>query len=272
VSDELRWILLGFGALLLAWIYLADKWRTRRSGSPAPASSHTQLEDAAGHPIAVPAAATASPATVPIASGSTNTVPIDWTVPLPEPATERLEAHEPSAPAVSAERRVGERHRRWLPSLGAQADTDTQPVDPARRVSAQEPRKIVTLRLLALPSFEGQDVQAALEAVELQFGKHAIYHRLTAEGHVVFSVASMTEPGSFDIERLAQTRLAGLILYALLPGPLDGPATFTQLLNAATQLQQAIGGDLQDERGVPLTSYRINRIREEVSKFRAGLS
>jgi FtsZ-interacting cell division protein ZipA len=40
-----------------------------------------------------------------------------------------------------------------------------------------------------------------------------------------------------------------------------------ELVACARRLQQSLGGTLQDDRGVPLTVHRIERMRQEVREF-----
>jgi FtsZ-interacting cell division protein ZipA len=42
---------------------------------------------------------------------------------------------------------------------------------------------------------------------------------------------------------------------------------FNELIACSRRLHAALGGTLQDERGVPLTVHRIERIRQEIREF-----
>lgn len=136
---------------------------------------------------------------------------------------------------------------------------------PPKRI---ERRKILALRLAASPHrIDGARLSAALEAEALQHGKYAVYHRLHEDGVSIFSVASMVEPGTFDPETMAQTQYPGVTLFAQLPGPVPGMHALNELVACARRLQQTLGGTLQDDRGVPLTVHRIERLRQEVREF-----
>jgi cell division protein ZipA len=77
----------------------------------------------------------------------------------------------------------------------------------------------------------------------------------------------MLEPGTFDLERMPESQYPGLTLFAQLPGPVPGMHALNELVACAKRLQQALNGTLQDERGVPLTVHRIERLRQEVREF-----
>jgi cell division protein ZipA len=106
-----------------------------------------------------------------------------------------------------------------------------------------------------------------LLAESLQHGKYNIFHRLHGDGSIVFSVASMVEPGAFDLEKMGETLYPGMTMFTQLPGPVPGMHALNELIACARRLQANLGGTLQDERGVPLTVHRIERMRQEVREF-----
>jgi len=136
---------------------------------------------------------------------------------------------------------------------------------PPRRI---ERRKIIALRLAAGPQrLKGADLKSALEAENLQHGKYDVFHRLDTHGAAIFSVASMVEPGTFNLEKMPQESFPGVTLFTQLPAPVAGMLAFNELIACSKRLHAALGGTLQDERGVPLTVHRIERIRQEIREF-----
>jgi len=135
----------------------------------------------------------------------------------------------------------------------------------ARRV---ERRKILSLRIAMAPQrVEGAKLLEALLAESLQHGKYSVFHRLHTDGSILFSVASMVEPGTFDLEKMGETLYPGITMFTQLPGPVPGMHALNELIACARRLQANLGGTLQDERGVPLTVHRIERMRQEVREF-----
>jgi cell division protein ZipA len=135
----------------------------------------------------------------------------------------------------------------------------------ARRI---ERRKILSLRIAMAPQrVEGAKLLEALLAESLQHGKYGIFHRLHTDGSIVFSVASMVEPGTFELEKMGETPYPGITMFTQLPGPVPGMHALNEVIACARRLQTILGGTLQDERGVPLTVHRIERMRQEVREF-----
>jgi cell division protein ZipA len=161
--------------------------------------------------------------------------------------------------------------------LPVQSPNSTAVVTPAPTLSSSdtpaprrspERRKILSLRLSTAPQkIEGAKLQEVLAAELLNHGKYDIFHREHGDGQAIFSVASMVEPGTFDLEKMSETLYPGVTLFAQLPGPVPGMHALNELVACARRLHQSLGGVLQDDRGVPLTVHRIERMRQEVRDF-----
>lgn len=135
---------------------------------------------------------------------------------------------------------------------------------PPRRI---ERRKIISLRLAASAQrYSGEELLEAFAAESLEHGRYDVFHRLH-DGASVFCVASMVEPGTFDLERMAGQNYPGVTLFAQLPGPLPGVHALQDLVTSGKRLQERLGGTLQDDRGVPLTVHRIDKLRQDVVDF-----
>jgi cell division protein ZipA len=141
--------------------------------------------------------------------------------------------------------------------------------DPIERRTAEASRqRIVALRLVASGDFwSGAALREALEAEGLSFGPYSIFHREREDGKSLCYVASMMEPGSFDIDQMDECTYPGVSLFGVVPGPLDGPATFDLVLSVGRGLAERLKGQLQDEQGSTLTAQRILNLREELVHF-----
>jgi cell division protein ZipA len=263
--SELRWILVGFGIVLLAAIYLWGRRGNRAVASedalvrtrPEPSMHSTEstlvraVDESASEPITDDVAALDES---PPSQHATPAAHDTWRGRL-EPTfadapTEEMPVHSSASPQASE----------------AEAPTLSSSEAPqARRV---ERRKILSLRIAMAPQrVEGAKLLEALLAESLQHGKYSIFHRLHTDGSIVFSVASMVEPGTFDLEKVGETLYPGITMFTQLPGPVPGMHALNEVIACARRLQANLGGPLQDERGVPLTVHRIERMRQEVREF-----
>ena len=137
-----------------------------------------------------------------------------------------------------------------------------------RRTAEASRQRIVALRLVASGgNWDGASLRAALEAEDLHYGPYSIFHREREDGKSLLYVASMMEPGSFDLGRMDEQEFSGISLFGIVPGPLDAPSTFDLVLTVGRGLADRLTGQLQDEQGSTLTSQRILNLREELVHF-----
>jgi cell division protein ZipA len=128
----------------------------------------------------------------------------------------------------------------------------------------EDQRTLVSLRLVARPPdrFRGNLLRQALAAEGFVLGDLDIFHKPDADNRAVLSAASLTKPGTFDLETMDIQRFTGLNLFAVLPGPKTPQKAFEDLLLTARTLNERLEGALQDERGGPLTPMRIQALRD----------
>ncbi len=162
-------------------------------------------------------------------------------------------------------------HRR-PPTLGTdsgqQAAGGPQPPIAAGRTSAHQ---VVTVRLTGHgnATFSGEALVLALREAGLLHGRFGIFHRHDPKDKTreLFSVASLTEPGSFDLTRIKTERYPGVSLFLSLPATGDAVAAFDEMLATAHTLAVKLGGELLDEHGSRLSVQRERYLREEVIRF-----
>ena len=162
------------------------------------------------------------------------------------------------------------------------SDPETTEPGPAKKRAPNLERpaheqKIVTLRVAARGSerFTGEQLVDVLRGEGLEHGQFDIFHRhLTedADSDAVFSVASMVEPGHFDLDNLADLSTPGISLFMLLPGPMDGIEAFTDMLSTARQLADRLDGDVLDEVGSTLSRQAESHVREEIVNYQHRLA
>ncbi len=141
--------------------------------------------------------------------------------------------------------------------------------DPMERQTVEASKqRIVALRLIA-PGvrWHGGELRKAFEAEGLRFGRYSIFHREREDGKTLMYVASMMEPGSFDLAKMDGQEFSGISMFGIVPGPLDAPSTFDLVLTVGRSLAERLKGQLQDEQGSTLTAQRILNLREELVHF-----
>jgi cell division protein ZipA len=171
---------------------------------------------------------------------------------------EELEEEEPIVPVAASAPVVEEKKAPELPP------PPTNAVKPVVDWPPEDRRTLVSLRLVARPPdrFRGNLLRQALAAEGFVLGDLDIFHKPDANNRAVLSAASLTKPGTFDLETMDTQRFTGLNLFAVLPGPKTPQKAFEDLLLTARMLNERLEGALQDDRGGPLTPMRIQALRD----------
>jgi cell division protein ZipA len=148
------------------------------------------------------------------------------------------------------------------------------PAAPRPRPHTPPRQKIIALRLVgatATARFAGAELRQALEAEGLVFGRYNIFHREVDDKQLLFSVASLIEPGSFELHEMSTLELPGVSLFAVLPGAIEGTYVVDELAACGRRLAVRLNGVLQDERRQSLTAVRVMELRDEVESFERSL-
>ncbi|HHQ14822.1 MAG TPA: hypothetical protein ENK16_07310, partial [Chromatiales bacterium] len=173
-----------------------------------------------------------------------------------------LRRREPDLGSLDADAEAGEP----LPAL------DAGPAEPAEAtpplVAAE---KVIALRLIASkrPGFPGEKLILALRDAGLRHGRFGIFHYHPGDDDrvVQFSVASLVEPGSFDLTRLRESSYPGISLFMALPDAAGGIDAFDKMLEVARSLAIRLDGQLLDEQGSALSVQRQRYMREEALQY-----
>ncbi len=173
---------------------------------------------------------------------------------------------------------AAERHDPSLLDDSVAPGTDAEPGSAAPEgdaINALAEQKIVTLRVVGRDqgAFPGDELVLNLRGIGMQHGQFGIFHRYdgTDEKDVVFSVASLVEPGGFDLENIEEQKIPGISIFMVLPGPMDGAKAFDLMMTAARALSQSLNAELLDESGSTLSIQRERYLREEIIQFQHGI-
>ncbi len=160
------------------------------------------------------------------------------------------------------------------PSDTREASGDTATSLARTRLGGTE--KVVTLRFIGRDQtgLSGERAVFALREAGLVHGKYGIFHYLPGEesDEPLFSVANLTEPGSFEAVYFEVTTIPGMSFFMVLPGPGDPVVCFDAMVQTARALTQELNAELFDERGSSWSIQRERFIREEIIEYRHQLT
>jgi len=266
--DIVRLILIVFGVLLVAGIYLWDRYKRSTSRLPRPKRS--------------PASVTIAPATEEAESGRAEPTMEDAVESIPEMRVEEpVEAarHDRDVRAAldpdpadlgdwSNAGAGGDPQFSMNLNFDVHDDGDYLSVDPALHDEVE--RKIVVINLMRPDGgLTGMAIEKACVATGLKPGDMSIYHRHEdGSDRVLFSMASMVEPGGFPFSEMSRFTTPGLTLFTQLPGVRDGVEIYDDMLSTAQRLSKLLQAELHDERHNRLTRQMQEHTRESIIEHR----
>ncbi len=252
-ADQLRLMLLVAGMVLVAAIYLWDRYkRSRRKLKGLSLRQARRIrkeygldeEDEGGD---IPSFSANGDEISPEPGISIRLVKREKSEPEPEPLQPELD-------------------------FSATEQDDYLHTDPVLREGV--PQMVVQIGLVKKEGvFTGPEVLSAMEAAGLEPGPMDIFHRKDPRhpDRVLFSVANMLEPGHFPWEEMDSFTTPGLLFFTQLPGVRDGLEIYSEMLFAANQAAALLGGVLQDENRSTLTKQSIQHTRDAIAEHRRQL-
>ena len=143
------------------------------------------------------------------------------------------------------------------------------PAEKRKPVTATAMDRVFTLFVKAprgVP-FRGPILLGALADAKLEYGDRQIFHRIemvNGQEKVLFSVANIREPGIFDLSAMENFTSEGIVLFMQVPGTADAVRAFDAMVESARILAASLDSRVCDATQSPLTNQTITHMREEV--------
>ena len=203
-----------------------------------------------------------------------------------EPATDGGSAHE--EPAVTQDNNVFEdseaeatqashdsRQIDWASTAKSeprQQSPVSQPSEIKQQTPAAQSSEVIVLNVVARGGreFRGDDLLEVLITSGLKFGEMNIFHqrfRGTNNGPVIFSVANILNPGTFDLISIHEFSTVGVSLFLALPSPINNLEAFDLMLGVAQRIQEELDGELKDDHRNVMTAQTIEHYRQRIRDF-----
>ena len=146
-----------------------------------------------------------------------------------------------------------------------------KPVKKIEQVEQSEPQEVLVIHLMA-PKDQTVDGQLLLDtavSLGLRYGNMKIFHRHTSEdgsGPVLFSMANLLKPGTFDLNTIGKQQMVGVTLF-MAPSELDAPnQIFDAMLDVAEQMAETLQLNIMDESRSSMTKQTIDHYRHRAQQ------
>jgi cell division protein ZipA len=140
-------------------------------------------------------------------------------------------------------------------------------------VKASVPTDVLVIQVRAPKNeyFFGADLLELVLENGLRFGAMDIFHCHAdedGEGPILFSMANMVKPGTFDLHTFEEFSTVGLSFFLTLPTETGkNMEAFDAMLKVAQNIAEKLLGELYDEQRSVLTGQTIEHYRERIRDF-----
>jgi len=145
--------------------------------------------------------------------------------------------------------------------------------DPESMSSIKEPTDIFVFNVVARDDFKlgGHELLQFFLTSGFRYGNMNIFHRhenSDGTGEVLFSIANMMAPGTFDLDSMEQFQSKGISFFLTAPNPkVDIKKAFDLMLRAVIQIAEEFNCDvLNEERGI-LTEAQFIEYRSRLLQY-----
>ncbi len=140
------------------------------------------------------------------------------------------------------------------------------------RAPSEVPQEVLVINVMAPKgqAFGGEALQNVLFSAGMRYGDMDIFHHYageSGEGEVLFSMANMVKPGTFDLARMHEFTTPGVSFFLSLPTAGSSLAAFNTMADTAKQLVDFLGGELKDEQRSVMTNQTLEHCRQRIGEF-----
>ncbi len=164
-----------------------------------------------------------------------------------------------------------------LPSVRANRDdseVEQLPIDLASAEANEEvvePPKEEVITLFVSGDIKGTTLLETVTELGMKFGELDIFHRYeqpTGRGPLLFRMANMYNPGTFNLDDLGNFNTRGVVLFMTLPLKYDGHKAFTMMYNAANKIADAMPrAAVLDGNRNPMTKQSVQHTYQKIREF-----
>ena len=118
--------------------------------------------------------------------------------------------------------------------------------------------------------FNGGDLLDIVLKCGLRYGSMDIFHRYSdtkGDGALLFSMANMVRPGTFDLDAMDEFTTPGVSLFMTLPIDADSMQSFDLMAETAQAISQTLNGELKDEQRSAMTKQTLEHSRQRIRDF-----
>lgn len=151
-------------------------------------------------------------------------------------------------------------------------DQDHEEENTKAAAPQSEPEEVLIINIMAQKgeAFNGGDLLDIVLKCGLRYGSMDIFHRYSdtkGDGALLFSMANMVRPGTFDLDAMDEFTTPGVSLFMTLPIDADSMQSFDLMAETAQAISQTLNGELKDEQRSAMTKQTLEHSRQRIRDF-----
>ena len=154
----------------------------------------------------------------------------------------------------------------------AKKPAEPEPVEADIDLGVNEIADVLVVNVMARPGRDilGEDLYRAMASCGFRHGDMNIFHRFEQHnggGRLLFSVANVVEPGTFEPEAPEGFSTPGICMFLKLPGPKRPLQAFEVMVDCARKIGKLLNADMKDEHHSVMTQQTFEHYRQRVIDF-----